>query len=271
LKTTPMPEVSSLDRFIHGDLPSLPSRSPGGTSHLARPFCFPEIERLPEVVRRYFHAALLDGHAGIQTARVVQTGELRLRLDSDTWQPFKAVEEFATQEHGFVWDAHIRVARGFRVHVIDALRAGRARMRATALFGLIRVASADDSPELRAGALQRYLAEAPLCPTALLPRHGVVWSARLGGANASLSLGSTTVSLDFTFGADGLISSVYTPARAREMNGTFVETPWRGQWCDYQQHEGLMIPRYGQAEWVLADGPQAYWRGRMREVAFQYF
>jgi hypothetical protein len=79
------------------------------------------------------------------------------------------------------------------------------------------------------------------------------------------------VSLDFTFGADGLISSVYTPARAREMNGTFVETPWRGQWCDYQQHEGLMIPRYGQAEWVLADGPQAYWRGRMREVAFQYF
>lgn len=250
-----MPDVSSLGRFIHAAIFPVPARSPRGVARLARPFSFREIEGLPKVVRRYFHAALVDEQPRIRIARVVQAGE-------SASKGCQASESRRKRNTKGIDHVHAEAR-------CDA-NAGRASMRAT-LFGLISLASAADSPELRAGALQRYLAEAALCPTALLPRHGVVWSARLDGANASLRLGSTTVSLDFTFGADGLIRSVYTPARAREMKGTFVKTPWRGHWFDYHEHEGMMIPRRGQVEWVLADGPEVYWRGRMLELSFLYF
>jgi hypothetical protein len=236
-----------------------------------RPFSLRELEGLPDPVRRYFGAALWDGQPVIRSARVVQAGEFRTRLDSESWQPFDAVESFDLEGCGFEWDARIRLGPGLRLRVVDRLRDGTACMRASVL-GLIPVARAQHTPELAAGSLQRYLAEAVLCPTALLPRHGVSWTALdAGRARASLALGTTRVSLDFSFGADGLVERVDADARARAVDRGFVDTPWRGHWCDYRRQDGMQVPQSGWVEWVLADGPQAYWRGRMEAMSFEYF
>ena len=53
-------------------------------------------------------------------------------------------------------------------------------------------------------------------------------------ARATLSAGGTTVSLDFRFSDDGLVESLFTPERARDVDGEPVPTPWQGRFWDYE-------------------------------------
>lgn len=229
-----------------------------------------ELDPLPAPVARYFRRVLPDGQRAIARARVRQTGEFLMRPTAEGWRPFAAVETFTCSPPGFLWDARIRLMPGLRVHVVDSFRDGQGSMRAT-LLGLVTLASARGTPEVAAGSLHRYLAEAVLLPTALLPGGGVRWLALDdGAARASLTVGATTVTLDFRFGTDGLVESVFTLARMRDVKGHGVPTAWQGRWSDYESCDGVLVPRRGEVEWLLPEGPQVYWRGRMDDVAFDY-
>jgi hypothetical protein len=157
---------------------------------------------------------------------------------------------------------------GVAVRVRDALFAGQGSMHAS-IAGLRRVAYAANTPDMASGALHRYLAEAVWFPTALLPSAGVRWTAIDDfTARAALSVGTTTVSLDFHFGKDGLVERVYTPTRARAVDGRSEPTPWQGHFSQYEERGGLRVPIAGAVEWVLPEGPQPYWRGRLTKVQF---
>jgi hypothetical protein len=47
------------------------------------------------------------------------------------------------------------------------------------------------------------------------------------------------------------------------------QPPGQGRWFDYAVHDGLRIPLRGEVEWLLPEGPQPYWRGRLVEVAYE--
>jgi hypothetical protein len=184
------------------------------------------------------------------------------------WREFHATETFTARPPGFVWDARIRVFPGMPIVVRDAFHEGAGSMRAT-LLGL-RLADTAGTPEIAAAALQRYLAEAPLLPTALLPSEGVSWTAiDASSARACLAAGTTRVSLEFRFGRDGLVASVYAPARMRDVGGRGVATPWQGRWSDYEEQDGVLAPRSGEVEWLLQQGPQPYWRGKMTRIEYE--
>jgi hypothetical protein len=118
------------------------------------------------------------------------------------------------------------------------------------------LASVENTADVAAGALHRYLAEAVWLPTALLPSRGVTWSAiDERHARATITAGDTTVSLDFTFGADGLVQSVFTPARMRDVDGRAIPTPWQGRFARYEERDGMKIPIEGEVEWLLPEKP----------------
>lgn len=223
---------------------------------------------IPRPVARYFRAALPDRRSATSRIRMTQRGEFLMDPDRNRWSPFEASEILTTHPPGFVWDARIRVAQGLSVHVTDSFHDGEGAMRAT-FMGLLRLASVHGTPDIAKGALHRYLAEAVLLPPALLPRNGVLWSPLdEDHARATLEVGATTVSLDFRFGPDGLVSSVHTPARMRDVNGHGVPTPWQGRWWGYEECEGMLVPHRGEVEWLLPNGAQPYWRGHIASVEF---
>ena len=82
------------------------------------------------------------------------------------------------------------------------------------------------TPEVAEGELMRYFAEAAGYPTALLPSQGVRWQAiDARQAGATLTDGTLSLTLTFTFGEDGLISRVRPKARGRLVGGSPVTTP----------------------------------------------
>ena len=156
------------------------------------------------------------------------------------------------------------------VLVRDALAAGAGSLEAS-IMGIRRIVWTAGTPAITAGQLQRYLAEAVWIPTAFLPGAGVSWSA-LGpdSARASIATGGTRVSVDFFFGADGLVERVFTEARERDIGGgRTAPTPWQGRFFRYESRDGYRIPITGEVEWLLPDGPQPYWRGEVTAVTFE--
>lgn len=229
-----------------------------------------EIESLPDPASRYFRSVLRNGQPVIAGVRVEQEGEMRTGTTDDSWRPMVAVQAFRPLHPGFVWDARIRMARGLAVHVRDSFIGGAGSMRAEFL-GLVPVLEARDTPEMAAGALQRYLAEAVWFPTALLPSQGVVWTAIDDrSARATLSAGATSVSLDFRFNAEGEVASIFTKSRYRKVKNGFEPTPWAVRCSNYAERDGMRIPLEAEAEWRIDGAPQPYWRGRLTTIACEY-
>jgi hypothetical protein len=225
-----------------------------------------QLEGLPNPVVRYFEFALTSGQALIRTVRVEQTGRFRTGGFGAPWSSLTAVQHFATHPPGFVWDATIRTAPFLSVRVRDAYIGGAGSMQGK-LASLITVVDQKDRPELDAGALHRYLAEAVWFPTALLSSQGITWEAIDDTtARATLRHSGTSASLDFHFGENGAIVRGYTPERYREVEGEYVPTPWACSYRRYAPVDGMMVPMEGEVEWVLPEGRLSYCRVRIQAI-----
>jgi hypothetical protein len=249
---------------------TLVGRLAHGSGQAQLPFVLDDLEGPPDPVARYFRTVLQEGQPLVRTGAFRQEGQFLVRPTADGWRPFEAVHHFCTRPCGFVWDARIRMGPGLDIRVRDGFVQGRGVMRAS-LLGVVPVASIEGTPEIGAGALHRYLAEAVWYPTALLPKEGIVWSPLdASTARATLTVSGIAVWLDFRFGPDGLVQSVFTPGRARDVGGRAVPTPWQGRFSEYEEREGMHVPMAGEVEWLLPDGPQVYWRGRIVEAGYSF-
>jgi hypothetical protein len=203
-------------------------------------------------------------------ARIEHTGTFNMGETEEQWKPFSSTQHVIAQRPGFVWDARISVAPGMTARVRDAYVAGQGILVAK-LFGLVTVVDQRNTPEMAQGELLRLFAEGAWYPTALLPSQGVVWEAVDDThAAATLTDGITTVRLEVEFDAQGVISSVYSDGRYREVDGTQVATPWRGRFWDYEVRDGMLIPIEGEVEWLLEGGAKPYWRGRIERIEYKY-
>ena len=225
------------------------------------------VDSLPAPVARYLRAVLRDGDPMPAHVRITEAGEFLTRPNDDGWGRFTATHDIVRAPAGFLWDAKIRMGPGLSVRVRDSFVGGEGAMFGS-LMGYIPVVNSRGTPAMSQASLQRWLAEAVWAPGALLPASGVRWAAIDDtSARATVTSGGTTVSLDFFFGADGLVSRIYSPARAREFNGKTEPTPWQGRWSDYAERGGVKVPTRGEVEWLLPEGPQVYWKGRVETYA----
>ncbi len=225
---------------------------------------------LPEPVRRFFQTVLKEGQSLVTAVNLEHTGTFNMSESGEQWKVFRSTQRVIVRRPGFVWDARIQMAPLMTVHVHDAYVAGRAVLTAK-LFGLLTVMKQPDTPELAQGELMRFFPEAAWYPTALLPGQGVTWEAIDDArARAILRDGNTNINLVFRFDEQGLISTVHSDGRFREVDGKLVKTPWQGRFWDYERRDGMLIPLEAEVAWLLQDKPKPYWRGRIRRIGYEY-
>lgn len=213
---------------------------------------------LPEAVGSYF-AFALGARQGrpIRGARLEQVGTFALRPGA--FKPFSAVQHYRLEPPEFVWEARIAFAPLLEIQVRDSYAGGRGQMKAR-LCGLVTMASLEGGGELAAASLQRFLAELPWLPTALLPAAGVSWTALdARRARATLQDGDVSATVDFHFGDQGQIDRV-AALRSRAVGKAMVPTPWEGRFWDYREVDGLRLPHQAEVAWLLPEGSHVYWR-----------
>lgn len=230
---------------------------------------FDALADLPIPVQRYFRAVLQDGQPMVTRVHLRHQGTFNMGETTPRWTSFTSDQLVITRRPGFDWDARIAMLPGLTIHVHDAYAAGEGVLRA-ALLGLVTVVDLRGTPDINAGELMRFLAEAPWYPTALLPGQGVRWApVDDRSARATLTDGSITVTMEFGFSDDGLIETVRAEARGRTVSGETEPTPWQGRFWNYQDVQGIRMPFDGEVAWLLPDGPYPYWRGHVTDVTWK--
>lgn len=224
---------------------------------------------LPAPVRRYLTHVLRDGQPSVHTVRMQQTGTFRSGSAASDWRSFTATQHVTTRPPGFVWDATIDLAPWISVRVVDAYRDGRGLLRAK-LGGVLTVANPTPGPGLDEGELMRYLAEAPLYPTVLLPGMGVTWTAvNDRSARATLEHRGTTASLLFHVNDRNEVERVTGRRPFMKEDGTSEYRPWKGYWRNYERRNGMRVPVDGEVAWIHPEGEVSYWRGHMETMDYR--
>lgn len=237
------------------ELESLKDASSAQASPELVPEVFTEhlLEELPGPVKRYLEFALSPGQRIVKKVAIEEVGKFRIlgAAGESEWSTLKARQFFTTSPPGFVWDASVHTTPLLPTRVRDTFSGERGGLQAK-VAGLVTIAKETESTELASGQLQRYLSEAVWFPTALIPGQGVTWEGIDDrSARASIRAGGTVVSLDFTFGNQGEITSSYTSGRYRGTGDGYALTPWRTLYGQYRLRNGMKIPFSGEVEWII--------------------
>jgi len=229
-----------------------------------------ELDGLPEPVRNYLRAVLQEGQPVVSAVTIKHSGAFNMSEGGEDWKPFASSQRVVVGRPGFVWDARMRMAPGVSAYVHDAYVAGEGVLEAR-LLGLFTVMAEPRTPELARGELMRFLAESAWYPTLLLPGQGVRWDpVDNSRARATLTDGTTTVSLVVSFDERNLIESAYSDARPRVVGGAHVATPWQGHFWDYARRDGMLVPLQGEVAWLLPEGTKPYWRAQATHVSYDF-
>lgn len=224
-----------------------------------------ELKGLPPVVQRYLSQALNEYQPLVRGLYLEQSGTLNRStvVDTQKWEPFTAKQRVATKRPGFVWDASVTVSPGILVRVLDAYVAGEGTLQPS-VIGLLDLGGSHGTGDIARGELIRYFAESVWYPTVLLPSQGVQWKPiDTHSAQATLTDSPLTVTLRFTFGADGLVERINSDERSALVDGAMVPTPWEVRLSHYQRYGNMLVPEDAEVAWLKPTGRLPYWRGRV--------
>jgi hypothetical protein len=198
------------------------------------------LEKLPHPVRVYLTKAIGSRELPVRTVRLRHGGVFRTKLDGP-WLAIRGEQYFTTTAPGFVWWGRIRMAPGLWVDARDRCVAGAGNMR----ISLESTFTLGDSrgPEMDQGALLRLLGEMVWFPTSLADDRYVSWTAvDATRAQGTLRVNGREVTALFEFGEDGLPGRISADRYREVSGGKAILTPWSGEYRDYRQVEGLIVP-----------------------------
>lgn len=191
--------------------------------------------------------------------RFKQVGEMQLK--PGRWLRFSADQEAATERVEFTWRARFPLAPLIALRVDDWYRAGDGALEVR-LFGLPMKRSR--GAEVAKGEAMRYLAELPWVPQAFVANRELIWREvddRTVEVATAVAGSRAAMLLHFDDACD--IAAASAQDRPRAVGNSVVETPFAGEYGDYQVFDGLRLPTSAAVRWELPEGPFVYFRGRV--------
>ncbi len=212
-------------------------------------------KNIPAAVRR-FVARTRTPEDDAKRVVIEQRGTMRLKA-TGKWLPFTAEQWMAVREVGFCWHARVKMAPFVTAVVEDKYEAGQGLLDVK-LWGAVPIAH-EDGPDIDRGEIQRYLAELPWNPGALLLNPELRFEERPDGV-VRVWTGEPTLYVDLFFDSAGDVVRTHCDNRPFQSRGP---CSWEGRFSDYADHGALRIPTRGEVAWLLPEGPFEYWRGEV--------
>lgn len=213
----------------------------------------------PPVVRSLRRSGVL-GRAVPKAVSLHQEGEILLKT---RWFPFTATEDYRLDSPGFEWKATVTVAGLPIARAADSLDKGRGRMHVR-LFGRITVVDAV-GPEMDQGSLMRWLNETMWFPqvwaTDVVSWEPIDDTSALGVVCA----GDLTVEAEFHFDNEGRLVD-FRADRYRGVDAGFELTRWATPLTEHARFNGIEVPSYGRALWLLDEEDFEYIRIRIADI-----
>jgi hypothetical protein len=210
----------------------------------------PDIERLsqlPAPVRTYLGRALGPRPRPVQSLRFRHGGRFRASLDGP-WQAIRGEQYYRTSPPAFLWWGRLAAAPGVWIDALDRGVNGKGNMRVSLESSVTLFDRA--GPELDQGAMLRLLSDFVLFPGVMLDERYVTWqSLDERRAAATLRAPGVSVTGTFEFGDDGLARTFRADRFMDTGTGQPKLLPWSGDYEDYRQVGGLLVPHHFIGYW----------------------
>jgi hypothetical protein len=227
-----------------------------------------EISNLPFRIRNYFTQTIEDKAQMPNSVSMKQTAKFKTSINSD-WKELTSDMYYVPLEPAYLWDAEIEMSEILWTRATESYVGGRGAI-------IIKLLSSMKVTELTGekvdkSTLSRYLTEAVMFPTALLPSKSLKWKKLEGNkAEAELRHNNEKVKAVFYFNSDNLIDKVTTQNRYRTTRAGFQQTDYTVHFSEYQNIDGFTIPTYFEVEWNLPDSNFKFGEFRISDVQFGY-
>jgi len=132
------------------------------------------------------------------------------------------------------------------------------------MFGALPVTHAE-GPSVDRGELQRYLAELPFAPGAILHDRELRFADGPEGS-VRVWISDPEIHVDLHFDEDGDVTRTFSETRPRGDEGP---TPWEGRFSVYEETDGLRVPRRAEVAWLLDGEPFRYFWAELDDFALE--
>ncbi len=208
---------------------------------------------LPPLIRRYVERALPVGAGHVERVELTQEGRIWMRPDTRGMR-FTAREHFEVERTAFAWRARFP----FGLRVVDAYDRGRGVLELRLIGACVQ---RQRGPELDVGEAMRYLAELPWVPHAIERNSELEWrELDERSVEVATRVADERAAVTFEFDADGDIVRA-SAVRKRQTGKQWEETPWGGEFGEYEVLGGIRMPTVAEVHWVIEGEPFVYWRG----------
>lgn len=221
---------------------------------------------LPEPVVRYFRHVLHNGQKFVRFATVRQSSQYKMTPTSD-WIDVEATCGYATDRISLVWDAVLHDNRYMwrRAQLIYLHTTGEGLIK---LYGGLTLSEYSGS-EADLSLLFRFLSEALLFPTALLPGGHITWKAHgPNTAEATITDDDLQCSALFHFTDDGEVEKVTTNNKFRDFKGSFHKEGFVMYCRNYRTFNNVLVPTELEFVWQLTEGDFSYAKIGVEDIAY---
>ncbi len=221
-------------------------------------------ETLPPLLQKYLQQVLVLKPSS-HYIKFTQIGDFRMK-PQDNMSKFSAEQLVSVISPMFSWVANMRMG-GLPVVVCDRLIDGQGELQAR-MFSSVPLARGSGDSFLR-GELLRYLAELPWYPMAILDQPGITWvQTENNKVTGTIKMNSVSATVEYTFNDEGLICSIFVPDREMSVGKSVELKPWLGEFTQYEERSGVLIPIEGKVSWLLDSGKFTYFVGHISTYGF---
>ncbi|MCM4161557.1 hypothetical protein FHG64_11620 [Antarcticibacterium flavum] len=209
------------------------------------------LKSLPPAVGKWLETSGVVGKPKISYGYLIQRGEMRTSPDGN-WMAFEAKQLVNLENPYFIWNTEVEMAPFITLHGRDKLMNGEGEMLIK-LLSLVPVVDEGPGEKMNTGAMLRYLGEICWFPSAALSEH-ITWE-ETGRytAMATLRIGETEVSGEFTFNGAGDMES-FEALRYYGGGEEAKQEKWYIKAVAYREFSGYRIPAKCAVTWKLPEG-----------------
>lgn len=231
-------------------------------------FTYELLAEQPDLIKNYFKTVLPDSIFQPKFITVDQTAQFKTEINAD-WMPLKAKQYYTTDKPNFLWYSEMKTSKLFWVDAIDSYINGKGNM----LIKFNSSITVADSwgIELDKSGLLRYISEAVLFPTQLLPDENLLWSI-LDTNIAEIKFIDNEISIvaKLYFDASNKIYKIDTYDKYRALDDGYEKSLYTVNLSDYKTFENsFTIPTYIEVEWDLPSGKFKYGKFSIKSVLYE--
>jgi hypothetical protein len=221
-------------------------------------------DSLPASVQNWLNKSLPLDFQPSTRIQIEQEGTMEIR---GRWTSFTSSGLYEASPLSFNWQARLKMLPGVWIKAEDGHREGQGWGGAQ-LWGFIPMGKRTDS-EVLISQVVRNVGELAFLPPFALTDAALRWAD--AGPNAfevRMQAADREVKVRFELNEQGDIIRASSPARPYDVPDGYAEAPWRYEFSDHRDFNGVRLPTVAVARFEKEDGPWEYFRGRIISTTF---